>query len=187
MWITDTSTFLVHHLVANIWTTEHQSQAKMTFTLFITVGKLHAGRHHLLNKISGQWAVPLAFLISSKICSLASEATWDDEGNLRQWWFMQRFGARSVFVWAKWLQGMKWGRVMKEMRWWIYCPGHLPASQVADFSRAGWCQRLVYRLTCNNILCVVWATWWANQTAWPNIPFSEWMEGEERKEWWTMG
>ena len=81
MWITDTSTFLAHDLVANIWTTGHQSQAKMTFTLFITVGKLYAKRHHLLNRISGQWAVPLAFLISSKICSLASEATWDNEGN----------------------------------------------------------------------------------------------------------
>ena len=149
--------------------------------------KEYTKRHDFPNRISGQWAVFLALFISSKIWSLASEATWDDEGNLRRWCFMQRYGVTSVFVWAEWLQGMKWGRVMKEMRWWIYCPGHLPASQVADFSRAGWCQRLVYRLTCNNILCVVWATWWANQTAWPNIQFSEWMEGEERKEWWTMG
>ena len=33
------STLLACHLVANIWKMGHQSQAKMTFTLFITVGK----------------------------------------------------------------------------------------------------------------------------------------------------
>ena len=127
MWITDPSTFLACHLLANIWTTGQQSQAKMTFTFFITVGKQCAERHHLPNRISSWWSVSLALVTSSKICSLASEATWDNKGNLRQWWVKQKFGVISLFIWAKWLQGMKWSGVMQEMTWWVYCPSHLPA------------------------------------------------------------
>ena len=48
--------------------------------------------------------------------------------------------------------------------------------------RTDWCWFLVYRLA-RNIMCVLWETWWANQIAWSNIHFSEWMEGEERREW----
>ena len=107
------STLLARHLVANIWKMGHQSQAKMTFTLFITVGKQYTERHHLPNRISGQWGVSLALLISVKSVPWPqkpheiTKETWGSDDLRRDLvWYLFSFGPSDCREW----NGVGWWR-----------------------------------------------------------------------------
>ena len=107
------STLLARHLVANIWKVGHQSQAKMTFTLFITVGKKYTERHHLPNRISGQWGVSLALLISVKSVPWPqkpheiTKETWGSDDLRRDLvWYLFSFGPSDCREW----NGVGWWR-----------------------------------------------------------------------------